>query len=619
MGKKPSFTTSNGFVTKALIFLVAFNFLTLLLINTLGTSSSSSSNGERNLQESDFPSIVIDDLDFDLDFDFSTVTSEEPVVTSYKFDNPALAYKVLSALDVFEPVAPKYLGIGTKPKNSYHLPFLGLKNDDEYCNKNREHFVYNPESVFEKRNYIVEVGTTGLLRQVVKEFDGDVMPHIGRHMPKKEKEQFLHDLDPSVNGYFVVLGAQTQKEVGRHMACLAQQYNHIPGHFSLNRKDTIAEGAIAYGNKFQDRPQCFSYDKYFPETWLLYNTTSCREFFKRVNTPEHKQLLDERKIVYIKKKAVGAHRGLGVTPLSADLEQELIAEYKNGQMCGKINAATIVQSYVHNALLLDGRKFDFRMYLMIGSSNPMMAFYHDGFLRVSLYEYDANSNDKRVTMTNLALNNDIYEDAKNGKLHHGMTEEDLKIAQQWSFERLQNYLLETGVISDPNWLDNYLRPEFKKAMIHLIRMSYHTFLQKSSLYEFYGVDFMLDSNLTLWFLEANSGPALGGYSIPMEVFIKKMLHDHFDIVAGLLKSRMKRVMVLVNKIINQGEAVENSEGEVVINGLENWREEFNKVSKNYFEPEFEVGSDNGWSKIMDYNYEGKERYMGLLDEACIDF
>ncbi len=27
------------------------------------------------------------------------------------------------------------------------------------------------------------------------------------------------------------------------------------------------------------------------------------------------------------------------------------------------------------------------------------------------------------------------------------------------------------MIKDPNWLDNYLRPAFKKAFIHLVKMT----------------------------------------------------------------------------------------------------------------------------------------------------
>ncbi len=41
----------------------------------------------------------------------------------------------------------------------------------------------------------------------------------------------------------------------------------------------------------------------------------------------------------------------------------------------------------------------------------------------------------------------------------------------WNFTRFHSYLMEKGVVKDPNWLENYLKPAFKKACAHLIRMS----------------------------------------------------------------------------------------------------------------------------------------------------
>jgi hypothetical protein len=33
----------------------------------------------------------------------------------------------------------------------------------------------------------------------------------------------------------------------------------------------------------------------------------------------------------------------------------------------------------------------------------------------------------------------------------------------WTMEKLGNFLFENGKTNDSNWLNNYLRPEFKKA------------------------------------------------------------------------------------------------------------------------------------------------------------
>jgi len=258
------------------------------------------------------------------------------------------------------------------------------------------------------------------------------------------------------------------------------------------------------------------------------------------------------------------------------------------------------------------------MFILVASTNPLIAYYYDGSLRVSLMPYEVESNDKKTMLTNIALNKKIYAEVKEGKLFNGMDVDDVKHAQQWDFPRLFEYLMNEGIITDPNWLDNYLRPEFKKAMIHLLRSSQDKFLENSSLYGLWGVDFMLDTDLNLWFIEANSAPSLtGGYSKEAEVFYIKMLKDHFEIVYGLLKSRIHRVVKFVNTMTAQGDAVEVAGDEILIRNLAGKRKEFEAITKNYFEKEYEPSPDNGFAKIIDENLQGVDRYQGLLDPECL--
>ncbi len=550
-----------------------------------------------------------------------TTTNYNYEAATYEFTKPALAKKVLSLLDVFTPLDEKYFtNKRGDSKKRYNAPFYGLKTDEEYCEKVRAHFVNHPESVFNEANIFTVRPPSALIRRVVVPAIGnDPLPHVGSHMGKANTQKSLYIQKRNISVFFTATSMYESREIGSQFSCLSQASNHIPGHDTLNRKDFVAENVINYAKKFQDRPQCFSYDKFFPETWVLYNKEDCDAFFKIFNSEQYKAAKQEKRIVYIRKVGSGSHRGQGVQPVHDEEEADLRTIYANGEKCGIVKKNYIIQDYVSNPLLLNGRKFDFRMYMLIASSNPLMAFYHDGFLRVSLSNYDVNSDDKSVLMTNLALSGHYYDQAKEGNLHKGMDEEALKVAQQWSFERLHEYLMQEGIVTDPNWLDNYLRPEFKKAMVHLLRLGSHSFWQDSSLYELYGVDFMLDTNLNLWFLEANSGPGLDGYSIPMEKHIVKMLKDHFEIVLGLLKSRMKRVVLYVNDLVEAGGVTKLVNGEIEIPNLEARRAEFKNVIKNYFEKEYEPQPTNGFSKILDENLEGMDRYQGFITEDCLAY
>ena len=536
-----------------------------------------------------------------------SIPATTDTINERRFDNPTLAYKVLSKLDIYQA---NYNGT----KLNVTTPPMRLINDDEYCNKHRAYFVENPGFLFEESNILVDMAPDALPRRVVVPAVGvDIMPNIGHHMP--ENETSLFDIDIRTTLYFTRIGLFFSKDMGKQFACLSQATNHIAGNLVISRKSIIAAAANLYVKRYKEKPQCFNETTYFPKTWLLRKQDECKDFFEILNSQEYQQLKAERTIVYIRKIGRLVHMGEGVQPVNEEEEAHLRSLYGNGELCGQVVGDYLVQHYIHNPLLLNGHKFDFRMYLLVASTNPLIAYYHDGFLRVSISPYDVTSDDKKVLLTNLGLSHEITSQASKGILYNGMDSEGIKHAQQWTFERLQDYLLEKGIINDPNWLDNHLRPDFKKAMIHLMRISSRYFQKNSALFELYGVDFMLDTELRLWFIEGNNGPGLDGYSKDVEKIVVKMLKDHFEVVTGLLRSRMKRVMSFVNKIIVSGEAVEVGE-DVDIRDLEKRREEFQKITQNYFEEEFKPSQDNGFSLIIDANYKGVKKFQGFISQEC---
>jgi len=550
-----------------------------------------------------------------------TVSFETPQNITHRFDNPKLAFEVLNQLDVFKPVDESYFiardGASVK---KYDKPYLGLTNDPQYCRKRREYFVNHPENVFQgKVHILMEASHASHLRKVILPMVGkDVQPYIGFHLPQEVRDDRVYDVDPAVNLFFTIQALHLYKQIGEHFSCLSQVSNHIPGHIGATRKDFVAENAIAYAKRYVGREHCFNNDKFFPKTYILYQENDCKEFFSIINSPEYKQLKKEKNIVYIRKVGTGSHKGEGVQPVDDEEEAALRTRYGNGALCGTVWKNYIVQHFVDKPMLIEGRKFDFRSFIFIASTNPLTVYYHDGVLRVSLMPYELETGDKKTLLTNIALNKEIYAELKSGGLYKGMDEDAVKHAQQWSFERFFNYLLSKGIVKDPNWMDNYLRPEFKKAMIHFIRLAQHRFFQHHSVYGLWGIDFMLDEEMNLWFIEANAGPSLnGGYSIDAEGFYIKMLVDHFEIVMGLLRSRMKRVVFYVNNIIKEGQVVQNKDGFVTIKNLEGKRREFEKLLRGYFEKEYEPSPSNGFSKIIDEKYEGVDRYMGYLTEDCL--
>jgi hypothetical protein len=186
----------------------------------------------------------------------------------------------------------------------------------------------------------------------------------------------------------------------------------------------------------------------------------------------------------------------------------------------------------------------------------------------------------------------------------------------WNYTRLESHLLEIGKIKDKKWVDTYLRIQMMKAMIHLNRAAQYAFVKRSSMMELFGVDFMLDDDLNLWFLECNSSPVLKGTSEEKEKFLNKMLSDMMEIIIGYLRSRSKRMIQYINDL---SESLDGDYGLAVQNipNLEAKRKRFKEVTMNYFEPEFDISKENGFYKIIDENLEGVERYAGLVDKSCL--
>jgi len=475
---------------------------------------------------------------------------------------------------------------------------MKLKLNFDYCEDHREYFVNNPSFIFTENNFYTNNFNYSKFRhEVIPKIGKDITPRTAR-----SNGSYVIDLPVNTNIFWTWDLFFYNRQIGKQYSCLTQASNHIPGHDSLYRKDLVGQAAMDYAKGYKERPQCFSFDRYFPKTWRLQDKEQCEEFFAEFLSEKYQELKQERTIVYFRKIGADVHEGRGVFPVN-DLEERKIQNwYKNGTLCGKIKMNNLIQYNVHNFLLVDSRKFHFRSYLLLASANPFIAYYHDGYARLSLNKYSQDSNDTSTFVTNIGVNllNDEYKD---------WTEEQIQDYTYWSFERFADYMYEIGATDDPKWLENYLRPQFMKIKIHLLRMASKGFFRKSTVFELYGMDFMMDEKLNLWFIEANTMPLLNGFNKHSTELMNQMMIDTVEIVQGLIKSRTKRIIQYINLLIN-------SEGGELGN-LEERREEFILLTQNRFEEEFEPSPKNSFFKIVDENLPLEERYFGLLDRECL--
>lgn len=93
-------------------------------------------------------------------------------------------------------------------------------------------------------------------------------------------------------------------------------------------------------------------------------------------------------------KPIGMSRGRGISLVSS-LDQVIFSE------------PVVLQKYLRNPLLLDGYKFDMRIYVLLTSVNPLEVYlYREGFARLSTEKYTLNENalsNNFVHLTNFAI------------------------------------------------------------------------------------------------------------------------------------------------------------------------------------------------------------------------
>jgi len=531
----------------------------------------------------------------------------------HRFSDPKLAKQILSLLDVHQISQVTYA-----PGYQPFPPFDGLKIQNNYCEEHRAYLVNNTDGFFESKNLFCDYWPQHPLKStVVPSFGVDVHPGIHIGLPKSTKEKEIYALKPDIHIFYTNRFMFQHRTLGRHFTCLSQASNHIPGHDALYRKDQVALHLSKYLKENENSSACLDHTKFFPKTWVLASEEQCVDFFKELSSSRYQQLKEERNIVFYK-KTVGLHEGKGVFPLSSEEEKLLREEYQEGARCGQEEDKTLIQHSIHNPLLIEGRKFDFRVYMFVASTHPLIAFYHDGYMRLSLQEYDVNSENRGTFVTNTALSKSLFEIAEKNGTYNGQTAEELKANSYWFFDKFNDYMVRKGLTNDARWVENYLRPEMKRVMIHLLRATKKKLLRASTVSELYGIDLMMDEDLNLWFIEANAIPLTMGWTNDTTKFFNKMLRDQLDITMSLVKSRVKRVVTYVNNLTRAKKEWSMKGGEFKIKQLKAKRREFGQVVKNAFDPEFPPSSENGFQKIIDENLEDLERYSNLLNPAdCI--
>ena len=166
------------------------------------------------------------------------------------------------------------------------------------------------------------------------------------------------------------------------------------------------------------------------------------------------------------------------------------------------NKSLILQQYITNPFLYNGRKFDIRTYMLLTTNNGKLRgyWYQEGYIRTSSFTWTL----EEISDTYIHLTNDAIQKYSS---NYGKYEPGNKL----TYSELQRYF--DSVAKNTNKHCNFhndIYPQLKEIASDAIKSCF-CFIdpqRTGNNFEIFGFDFMIDANFKPWLIEINTNPCL---------------------------------------------------------------------------------------------------------------
>ncbi len=209
-----------------------------------------------------------------------------------------------------------------------------------------------------------------------------------------------------------------------------------------------------------------------------------------------------------------------------------------------VDETSVISRYVTNPLLINGHKFDLRIYVLVTCYEPMRVYvFQEGLARFASETYTSkiNKNNKFMHLTNYSINK------KNENFVQNETPDQDDFGFKWSLSAFCKHLEQVGI--DMSLLWSRISDVLLKTIIcgehHVMAAMKKNGTHRTNCFEVFGFDILVDSDLKPWLLEVNLSPSLATDS-PLDLTIKStLLSDVFNLVGVRRFDRKKESL---NKI-----------------------------------------------------------------------
>ncbi|KAM7536645.1 hypothetical protein Aperf_G00000083650 [Anoplocephala perfoliata] len=177
----------------------------------------------------------------------------------------------------------------------------------------------------------------------------------------------------------------------------------------------------------------------------------------------------------------------------------------------------VISRYVENPLLIGGKKFDLRMYVLVTSYRPLKCYVHKlGFCRFCTMRYDKKYSELGNMYAHLT-NVSIQKHAANYNNYHG---------GKWSISNFRLWLEGTRGKEVADKLFN----EIYWMMYHSLQAVTNVINNDRHCFECYGYDIIIDDQLKPWLVEVNASPSLTSTTSTDRIMKYKIINDVLNIV-----------------------------------------------------------------------------------------
>lgn len=278
-----------------------------------------------------------------------------------------------------------------------------------------------------------------------------------------------------------------------------QRINHFPAMLEICRKDLLARNLNRMLKVF---PKDYNF---FPKTWCLPADLGDALNYSRIR---------KNKTFILKPDTGSQGKGIFITKSLKDI---------------KPTERLICQVYISRPYLIDGYKFDLRIYVLITSCDPLRIYvYDEGLVRFATSRYQEptgdNSTNVFMHLTNYAVNK-----------HSRTFSIDDECGSKRKLSWFNNYMRALGHDVTRLWhrIDDVIIKTLFSALL-ILRHSYHACFPNHDLVpaccELLGMDIILDRHLSPQLLEVNHSPSFHTDTVLDKEVKDNLLTDMFNML-----------------------------------------------------------------------------------------